>query len=570
MQTKVDTDNLTRLAAFSAFISLFLVLFGPLDIFVHNSDEFSSTPAELVSILLLMAGALFALVFTVLFLSPRVVKNAVFKGLAFLVLGSWVISNFLYGEYGRLDGKELVINTWSSLAFVQTAVLLLLLFLIVKLEIDNVFKLTGVVFLMGLLSSAIGIMSLETKDSQIPAADFPSTLTQFSPSKNVLHIVLDELGSDIFIHVVESDDRLKQALDGFTIFSDALSVYPSTEMSILVLMTGEVYRNNGPKRAFIKKVRKQNKGIKRLESLGYELDAHTRCQLGALRRCTLINSRILNEDLADIEALQLLDIFIFKSVPDYLKPDVYNNEKWLFLAMSNHNSYLKFQSGVAHLLFKKFVEDISVSDSSSPRYKFFHSMVTHAPSDLDADCDIVDEDQASGVTKTEFVKCGLGQFSDLLEKLKELDIYDQTMIVLSSDHGDYWIDDSVDVGKFKSRGIRIGMFTRASAALAIKPFDARGPVAMTQAPVSLRDIPQTILAANGLDQDTSVDTSSATRDVFSVNPNEDREREFLFYVWEHKYWAEEVLPPITTIKINGRRKDPQAWSIPASAVRSTE
>ena len=128
----------------------------------------------------------------------------------------------------------------------------------------------------------------------------------------------------------------------------------------------------------------------------------------------------------------------------------------------------------------------------------------------------------------------------------------------------------MDVSKFKSRGIRIGMFTRASAALAIKPFDVRGPIAMTQAPVSLRDIPQTILAANGLDQKKSVNTASETRDVFSVSPTADREREFLFYVWEHKYWAEEVLPPITTLKINGRRKDPQSWSIPGSAVRPIE
>ena len=93
-------------------------------------------------------------------------------------------------------------------------------------------------------------------------------------------------------------------------------------------------------------------------------------------------------------------------------------------------------------LFKKFVGDISVSDSSNPRYKFFHSMVTHAPPDLDADCGIVNEDQPSGVTEAEFVKCGLGQFADLLKKLKKLEIYYKTMIILPSDHGDYWIDDS--------------------------------------------------------------------------------------------------------------------------------
>ena len=510
------------------------------------------------------------LVLAALLLSPRAIKNTLIRGMAFLVLSSFFISNFLYGEYGRLDGKELLIDTWSSLAIVQTIVQLLLLILMAKLEGNRVVNLVGIVFLIGLLSNAIDLMSLEAKGENIPPVDFPSTLTEFSPARNVLHVVLDELGSDLFIHAVESDRKLKKAFDGFTVFSDALAVYPSTSMSILVLMTGEVYRNNEPKKAFIKKVSEQNKGIERLASLDYELDAHTQCQRGVLQRCTLINPRIISEESANVEALQLLDIFLFKSVPDYLKPNVYNHEKWLLLNMSSHNRYLKLQSGVAHLLFKRFVEDISVSDSSNPRYKFFHSLVTHAPVNLDADCDIVDEEEQSNEATVEHVKCGLGHFVDLLEKLKKLDIYDETMIVLSSDHGDYWIDGSVAFGKFMSRGIRPGMVTRASATLAIKPFDARGPIATTQAPVSLRDIPHTILAANGLDQDTSVSTSSETRDVFSVRPTENREREFLFYVWDHKYSAEEVLPPIITLKINGRRKDPQSWSIAETVVRSTE
>jgi hypothetical protein len=568
MKTKERTYNPVYLAVFSAFVSLYLVLFGPLDIFVHNSEEFSSTLVELVSILLLMAGISFVLILTVLLLSPRVIRIFIFKGLAFLVLSSWVISNYFYGDYGQLDGTPLVIDSWSPLALAQSAVLILLVLLVARLEINSVLKLTGLVFLMGLVSSAIGLSSLEVQDSDETATLFPAALTQFSPSKNVLHVVLDELGSNLFIHTIESDERLKKAFDGFTVFSDTLSVYPSTEMAIVALMTGEVYRNGEPKKDFRKKARKKNEGIVRLESLGYELDSHTRCQLGVLKHCTMITSRILNEDIADIEALQLLDIFLFKSAPDYIKPDIYNEEKWLLLDMSSHNGHLKFQSGVAHLLFEKFLEEISVADNGKPRYKFFHSMVTHSPTDLSADCDIVDEDERSNVTEIEFVKCGLGHFVSLLKKLRKLGIYDETMIILSSDHGDYWLGAGMKFSEFKSRGVRPGMVTRAHATLAIKPFKSRGPMTVTPAPVSLRDIPHTILAANGLEQEESA--SPGTRDVFSVGETEEREREFLFYIWEHKYWSEELLPPITTLKINGKIQDPQSWPDLSSRAQLSE
>jgi hypothetical protein len=225
---------------------------------------------------------------------------------------------------------------------------------------------------------------------------------------------------------------------------------------------------------------------------------------------------------------------------------------------------------MGHQGVKKFVEDVSVSDSPKPRYKFFHSLVTHVPANLDSDCYIVDKEKQTNENAVDFIKCGLGHFVALLDKLKALDIYDETMIVLSSDHSDYWIDESVKFGKFKKRGIPVGTIMRASAALANKPFNARGTVTQTEAPVSLRDIPETILAAKGLGQKTSTSVAFEARDVFSVSPTDNREREYLHYVWDHKYWAEEVLPPITTYKINGRIKDPQSWPDLGTGDRSVE
>jgi hypothetical protein len=570
MQTKELLSNFPLLVAFSALASFFLFLHGPIDIYLHNSDEFSSNIGELVRIFSLMAGILFVLVVALIFISPRMVRNTIIRVLAFTVLSSWTLSNFLYGNYGRLDGEPLAIEMWSPLALLQTAVLLFLLALVVKLKIENVFKISAVLFLVGLVSSTVVAMSKKTETTQSSPTGFRSTLTEFSSHKNVIHVVLDELSSDLLLRAIESDSEIEDAFDGFTLFSDTLSVYPSTVMSISLLMTGEVYRNSEPKNVFLDKLKKQNKGIERLTTVGYELDSYTSCKLNVVERCTNLRTNIITKDAVQIEALQLLDLFIFKSVPDYLKPAVYNHEQWLLLEMSSHNSYLKFPSGRAHLLFEKYVEDISVSDNISPRYKFFHSMVTHSPASLNADCRIVESEKRANWSKVEFVKCGIGHFTDLLKKLKELEIYDETMIVLSSDHGSNWIDDSVDTRGFKDRGIKLTMVSRASASMAIKPFNSRGAIVMAHVPVSLRDIPQTILAANGLDLNTSAKNSSETRDVFSVSPTEQREREFLFYTWETKYWREEVLPPINTLKINGRIKDPNSWPNLTAINRSSE
>lgn len=545
------------LLLFSVFVACYLRLFGPLDVYIHNHAEFSGNTRELIVLLSLAAAVSAALIFVLLYLSPRPVKDFLFRTLALLVLGAWIISNFFYGEYGRLDGTPLEIDPGARLALLQSVVLVALLFAVVKLSPDNLFKLIAAIFVIGLSASAYGLFSMDAGDEQPSAAKFPAGLTEFSPTRNVLHVVLDELGSETFRQALETDAKLKRSLDGFTLFSDTLSVYPSTEMSIVAMMTGEVYRNEEPKRAYIKKIRGKNLGVERLGELGYRLDSHTRCQLGVVKNCTMIDPGILNDDVEDIEALQLLDIFLFKAAPDYLKPHIYNEEKWLFLGTSSHNKYLKFQSGVAHLLFGLFNEELSVSADPAPRYKFFHSMVTHTPIDLGPDCEALDMEQSREVTQLEFIRCGLAHFTRLLERLEELGIYDETMIVLSSDHGDYNMYEAMRFQEFKDRGFRPGVVLRAAAALAIKPFDARGPVLTNPALVSLRDIPHTILAANDLEP--SGDSSPGTRDAFSLGEDEIREREYQHYVWKHEYWAEEVLPPINTIKVKGPQQDPLSW-----------
>ena len=77
-------------------------------------------------------------------------------------------------------------------------------------------------------------------------------------------MVLDELGSELLNETLEQDKTIRESLDGFTVFSNTLSVYPTTEMSIQAMMTGEVYRNEMPKRDFIEKMRKSKVGVKRL------------------------------------------------------------------------------------------------------------------------------------------------------------------------------------------------------------------------------------------------------------------------------------------------------------------
>ncbi|MCP4953319.1 MAG: hypothetical protein GY922_15870 [Proteobacteria bacterium] len=558
MELKHRTLSRPHLTVFAFFSALYLLLLGPLEIYLHNSHEFTSTPAELVSFLFALAILQAMLVMALLLVLPNMLKSLLVRVVAFMVIGFWLISNFLYPDYGQFDGALLNIEPRGTLAFVQTFVLFALLLVVARVGTRVLFGLTTIVFFAALASGIAGFSAYEEPEGQVVTAEFPESLTGFSPTRNVLHVVLDELGSELLNETLEQDKTIRESLDGFTVFSNALSVYPTTEMSIQAMMTGEVYRNEMPKRDFIKKMKKSNLGVKRLARKDFVLDSHSFCRRGVLHNCTNISLRPLGKGIAEIESLYLIDVFMFKASPDYLKPWIYNKEKWLLLGMSNFNDYLKFQSGVAHLLFEKFVDNVSVSKSTEPRYKLFHSLITHSPTTLYQNCGIRAQNEVKASPDVQFAQCGLGHFVRLLQRLKDLGVYDRTLIVLSADHGGYHPYRGMDLQAWHRRDINPQMGMRAAAALAVKPFRASGPVRISQAPVSLRDIPHTILAANGLRPGKQA--SKGTRDILSVGESDDRTREFLFYQWQAGDRAKETLPRIKAMAVRGHRNDPESWS----------
>jgi len=187
-----------RLTLYAAITSVYVALLGPFNIYVYNREEFVSSPSALVGILSLMVGVLFVLSLGVLLLSPRRLKDILFRGIAIAVLGAWALSTFLYGEYGRLDGTPLTIERWGLLALAQSVALLGLIFLAVNVGLEVLFRLVGLVFLISLMTVATNVFTLDSKEKKDSINGLPASLTQFSPEKNVLHVVLDELGSDLF------------------------------------------------------------------------------------------------------------------------------------------------------------------------------------------------------------------------------------------------------------------------------------------------------------------------------------------------------------------------------------
>ena len=113
----------------------------------------------------------------------------------------------------------------------------------------------------------------------------------------------------------------------------------------------------------------------------------------------------------------------------------------------------------------------------------------------------------------------------LLDRLRTLDLYDRSAIVVTSDHG---------LGLFPPRnapterreGVPSGKSRRrmrldATPLLLIKPFGAQGPLQLSYAPTSIVDLPSTLLDLAGLPN-----TLGSGKSALALDPAMPRERTY--------------------------------------------
>lgn len=533
-----------------------LFLFYPLELYLQNLEEVG------VSLGSFFLGLLPAFLLAFIFLClPCLLPKPGFRQFYryFLSVSAvlvWINATFLFGDYGPLDGRGLVIEPYTWLSFLQVAVWIFVIgtvFISKKARdmLGGVLLVILCILLLGLVVNMVRFAQAGGFEKKVIASrSFHQSLLEFSPQKNIIHIILDEFQADIMDEILDQDASWEQELDGFYLFENTAAVYPTTVMAVPNMLSGKVYKNEVDKDLYIDDVFANNGFFESLDEGGYRLDFHTihvYCSEKRLQNCTPHfggNASILN--------YEFIDIALFKSVPDIVKPYVFNDERWLLRAIFSQKKYLAHHSGIGYLLWQKFIGEITI-DSAEPTYKFFHSGITHSPMVLDENCEM---QMASGEITLDNIKqqsiCALRQISEFLQRLRALNLYENTFIVISSDHGSNYVAQDFDE-RFEGRDIEPIHYARSRALLMIKPIASTGDLIRTSRPVSLQDIPQTILASNNL----SVIEDGV--DVFSISEEQARTREYMYYDWVPGGWAMATLPTLKVYKINGPIDDPNSW-----------
>lgn len=542
--------------AAGAILSFVLFVLPPVSVHAPNASEFTGSTWHLLwpFLVLFVIGTIITAVISRL-TSFRPILLVLY--LATSVAGL-VTSQILLGSNKIVLDGGIHAYRASTSAVVGEIVLLASIFVLAVVLRRRIYAnrrfVTAVVFLWAFLAAAVPSLAYLSPRQDVPALSrrqiIPGSgdrtsrlepLARLSSKLNLLHVMFDSLQSDAFMRILEQDSSLRQEFEGFVLYKEHSGYSNWTSISLPALLSGRLYFEKHTDKAetaldIVRRWTTEESLMARLAAQGFDVSAlqpgRFLCE-GASYPCTTVELNFdelkqwvntlelkLNEEtpLFTGEQALLADLSLLRLSPTIARAAIYNDGRFLLsqgrAASINDLTPIEkdivLSVGLASYLGKNFA-----AVNETPTYKFIHFFPPHKPFILGKDCGLRRASLARGGAEEtwdnylEQAHCAVRLFVGLLRKLKELGIYDNTVIVLQADTG---LGMSPGAEKRPEEPIvsELGNYTvsdligYAQPVFAIKQLAARGPLATSNELTHHRDtIPMVMSAISGVETQPS-------------------------------------------------------------------
>lgn len=498
-QDKRNYKTRLLIAFASSFAMCFtFVFFGPIELTAFGQD---SLTFHVFDVLYIMAAIAFILLI-VMSLCISTLKGKIFNYLVTaifsLTLCGYIQGNFLNGQLGALTGDTI---DWYKETIPMLVNLLIWIVLFIVPYIILYFNKKGWRNMIYFVSSAIIIMQfvafitlfVNPPSGKVESEDdiylTTNEIVQYSKKDNTLVFLLDRLDYNYIEQVLDDDAHFFDKLDGFTSYTNAISEHARTRPAANYMLTNcdELLYKLPAQKYFEESWNYDNKNIlEDLNKAGYKSNVYTQIadMFGSGHTVEEYISN-LSSQKRELDAVgvanELLRLSTYRYAPTSMKPFF-----WTYTDYVNQNAYIgggdneKYE--IDETIYMKNIENLSL-DEKNKYFKFYHFNGSHAPY-------VLNEDGTKSLSATSVVQQTKGNFNILFnafEKMKELGIYKDASIIIIADHG-YSPSDKEALKDVMT----IGLF--------YKPSGVEGtPLKNSHAPVSLKNIPATILKDSDID-----------------------------------------------------------------------
>lgn len=441
---KYSKKDRALIAALSSFTFLFIyLLFGPIDIFLNNFDEYIFSLNDFIGILLLLFVPLFIVFFSIIMF---------FKGTGTNIITSFILSFIVYGyidaifinnlEFagGDVNAESIACRTITIAVFFVLTEFIVISSLLLRKKWKNVVIFTSALFIImnasGLVADVLTTDAFKDKAQDMYVESQEGSL-EVAQKENIIYFLFDRFDTDYYNEVIEDDPTYFDELDGFTYYSNNITRYPRTFPSVPYMITGKEYIGEESPEEYLETCYKESDFLKDLKNNGYNIDIYS------AKHYTYTNAKSLLGIVDNIEpvkeiksqkkdiAKHLIELSLYRNFSYYLSLKMIEDTNHFTVSkladIECDNDFYKNDDAA---YYEKLCKDGLKFSDNEKSYIFIHLEGAHAPYILDENCQKTDNATSLSQTKGAFLI-----IKKYINELKRLGIYDNSTIIISGDHG---------------------------------------------------------------------------------------------------------------------------------------
>lgn len=368
-------------------------------------------------------------------------------------------------------------------------------------------------------------------------------LDKVSKGKNVVVFIIDRFDVSFFQDITKKEPDYFDKLDGFTYFSDNISLYSRTWPAVTGMITGIENDFSLKRSEYFSKAYTESQFLKDLKANNYKIKLYTNKYYAYSEGTPLVDvadniSVAKNYKITDTGALvkKLFKLSAYRYSPNVLKGSI-------------NISSASFSTGVVEMEGGSPLYEINDPiicgqiltnglsfDGDGNSYIFLHLNGCHTPSNMDADANPLEVERKDMAGSVEQLRGCMKMIFFYLDEMKRLGVYDDSTIIITGDHP-------------RARNDMIEPTQPRLTALFVKPAGSKGKLAYSKAQVSQENLIPTIVKSAGIKTDCNYGLS-----YFEINENEDRVR-------YHRFEMSGKPNKIVIYKVTGSGTDFNNWEL---------
>lgn len=420
-------------------IPFLIILFGPLELYFNNQQEFwfdfyTLIPSLFCFFLIL---SIINLIFLCVLVRLGKVYYTVGVSAEFIIfIYLYIQGNFFVKNLPALDGSEI---DWASykmdallgiIVLIVIACVTVIFVRILKEKICNYLK-NGFLFVelvlaVTLITVAVTSDGLEKKQSYTVTQ---KNIFEMSTQENFLILLLDALDSETFFDVLSEHPEYFTEFSDFTYYPDTMAGYPYTTRSIPFILSGKWFENKEPFEDYLSDIYRNSEFLGELEETGYKLGLYEETLQGDESIYRFEN--VSNENKLSSRwqlAVKEMKLALFKYMPYFAKPLFYFDTKEFNSLKDSVDNEVPFTSD--NLAFYNALNTQELQLTNDKCFRFIHIEGAHVPFQYDEEMNVIENG-----TYKQNIEASMTIAKRYLEKLKEYNVYDNSVVIIMADHG---------------------------------------------------------------------------------------------------------------------------------------